>query len=388
MSGPVRILHVAEAFGGGLYEVVRTIAERHAAQGHAVAVAFARRPETPDDPRALINAAVRLYPLEWRRSSPVSQLRAAYKLREIARTFEPDVVHLHSSFAGIAGAFALSGRAPLVYTPHAFASRIAARRTTRLAYAAAERWIISRSDLVGAVSHSEAAEASALGAARIVTVPNGIPELDEPRPADARPSGGRALVAAGGRFVEQRRPVACARILSAVADEADVVWIGGAGRGDVPDAPEVLAASGVHVTGWLPREAALRTLASASAYLHWTAWDGSPITVLEAMALDVVVIASDIAPNRELVGPDQVCGDEIEAATLIRRVLRDREFSEKLLAAQRARRGAYSANAMAAGWLEVYRRAMAGGATVRASRRRRRRTATRTARLPPGDASP
>ncbi len=390
-SEQIRVLHVAEVFGSGVFQVVRTIAERHAAQGHAVAIAFGcRRPETPDDPRALIDDSVELHALDWRRSSPLSHMRAARRLRHIVRMFMPDVVHLHSSFAGVIGAFALAGRVPLVYTPHAFASRIAGRKSGRLAFAAAERWTISRSDLVGAVSRSEAAEAASLGATRVVTVPNGIAELDEPLPITGERTRGRAIVAAGGRLVEQRRPADCARILSAVADEAEVIWIGGGGRGDAPEAGTALEASGVRVTGWLPHEAAIEMLGSASAYLHWTAWDGSPLSVLEAMARDVVVVASDIPPNRELLGFEQVCRDEAEAVVLIRRVLRDGDFSRRLLATQRQRRGAHSANAMVARWLDVYRQVIAGESCFSANAwwRRRTRTATRKGRLPQTDASP
>ena len=66
-------------------------------------------------------------------------------------------------------------------------------------------------------------------------------------------------------------------------------------------------AAGIPLSDWLPRGELLDRIGSAGAYLHWTAWDGLPLSILEAMALDVVVVASDIPPNREILGPDAVC---------------------------------------------------------------------------------
>jgi glycosyltransferase involved in cell wall biosynthesis len=112
----------------------------------------------------------------------------------------------------------------------------------------------------------------------------------------------------------------------------------------------------VPVSGWLPRELVLRELERATAYLHWTAWDGLPLSVLEAMARDTVVVASDIGPNRELLGDRQVCAGEAEAVELLRAVLTDPPLGEALLADQRRRRSRYGAEAMVEGWLRLYGR--------------------------------
>jgi hypothetical protein len=72
------------------------------------------------------------------------------------------------------------------------------------------------------------------------------------------------------------------------------------------------------------------------------------------MAFDVVVVASDIPPLRELLGPDQLCASEPEATALLRRVLTDAAFRERLLADQRRRRAGGGAGRMTDGWRAVY----------------------------------
>ena len=59
---------------------------------------------------------------------------------------------------------------------------------------------------------------------------------------------------------------------------------------------------GIPVTGWLDRTAALERLSEATVLLNWSSKDSHPLAVLEAMAKDVLVVASDIDPNRELLG--------------------------------------------------------------------------------------
>jgi glycosyltransferase involved in cell wall biosynthesis len=218
---------------------------------------------------------------------------------------------------------------------------------------------------VAAVSESEARLARDVARARrVACVRNGIRELDDvdDRPSESASEGPPSVVAMG-RIAPQRRPEECARILSAVADTASVAWIGGGGPdGSDGSGMRALTEAGVEVSGWVDRNKAFAALASATAYLHWTAWDGQPLSVLEAMARDVVVVASDIEANRELLGGEQVCRDEAEAVALLRAVVTDPDHRERLLESQRARRHAYGAQRMVDEWLELYA-AVAGRAS-------------------------
>jgi glycosyltransferase involved in cell wall biosynthesis len=339
---------------------VRMIAEGGEREGGAHAIAYGRRPETPPDPRADISNDVELIALDWRRGSPRSHIAVTRTLVRLCDEWSPDVIHLHSSFAGLVGVLALRGRAPLVYTPHAFASEIAGTPwLRRMAFRSGERFIVRHADLVGAVSDSEATTARALGARRLVCVPNGIPELDFAEPgADGEPIPPplRPRVIAVGRVSAQRQPEASARILSAVADVADIAWIGAAADDGRASRAwnEALTSAGAAPTGWLPREAVLAEMRSSTAYLHWTAWDGLSVSLLEAMACDAVIVASDTAPSRDVLDSRQLCSSEDEAVRLLRRIATDRAFATGLLAVQHRRRVRHSAALMVQAWLQLY----------------------------------
>ena len=94
----------------------------------------------------------------------------------------------------------------------------------------------------------------------------------------------------------------------------------------------------------------------ATACLHWTAWDGQPLSILEAMANDVVVVARDIEATREMLGPQQIRGSEREAVSLLRQVLTDPALHRELLLSQRQLRDRYGAARMAADWRRAYAR--------------------------------
>ena len=262
------------------------------------------------------------------------------------RERRPDVVHLHSSFAGALGALAAGG-APRVYTPHGYAFARDPEGTGKIAaYRAVERFVARRCDVVAAVSEAEAALARRIGAPRVEVIPNGIPDLDDP-PVPAERS--TPVVAAVGRIEPARRPEASARILSAVAGQASVRWIG-----DGDDA--ALRAAGVAVTGWLPHRAALDEIGRATILLHFSEWDGAPLAVLEAMARDVLVIASDIPANRELLGDRQVFADERSAIEAIRAALGNPDLREAMLASQRTRAAGRGAALMAERYADLYAR--------------------------------
>jgi succinoglycan biosynthesis protein ExoA len=350
---PLRVLHVTESFASGVFGVVSTVAGEMAAKGHEVTIAYGRRPETPENVRDLVDPAVRLVELPWRTRALGEEVRAGLALRRLIAPMRPDVVHLHSSFAGMLGVLACPRAVPLVYSPHAYSFLTApAGSVPHRVYTAAERGIAKRVSVIGAVSNFEAEQARRIAPrARVAVVPNGIAELDAPAD-DRTPEGRDPMIIVVGRIGPQRNPAGTARILNRVRDVAAAVWVGAEpspGRDT-----EALRAAGVEITGWLSRAETTAYMRRAVALLHWSAWEGQSLAILEALAAGVPVVASDIPPNREVLGESQVFADEEAAAQTLRELVRDPALRARFLDNQSSRRGFYSAARMTDQWLELY----------------------------------
>lgn len=360
----MRILEVSESFATGTMEIICAIAAGAVEHGHQLAIAYGKRPETPADLRAHVPGEVELIELPWTGRTVGNQLRTVPALRRICRRFRPDVIHLHSSFAGLLGALSIARLAPSIYTPHGYSFLGAKSDATRAAYRLAERFVARRVTVLGAVSESEARQARDVGARSVVVVPNGIADLDPDRLSLERrpPPRARPLVVSMGRIVPQRQPHATARILRAVSDLADTLWIGGPGV-DTSREHDVRAA-GIEVTGWIDREPAMEQLSEATVFLNWSAWDSHPLTVLEAMAFDVLVVASDIEANRDLIGANQVAAGEEGAIELLRAALTDPDRRNQMLAEQHRRRTAFGRERMVSDWLGLYAQLASGDAAA------------------------
>ena len=131
-AGRLRVLHVSEVQWGGVVTLLRHFTAEQVAAAHEVHVlAPDRLPTLP---------GVRHHRWSLERGRPATYPPSVRELRRLVSELRPDVVHLHSFFAGLLGRLpALSGTSgvPVVYQPHAwstdlFASAAASRLVTVL----------------------------------------------------------------------------------------------------------------------------------------------------------------------------------------------------------------------------------------------------------------
>ncbi len=106
-----------------------------------------------------------------------------------------------------------------------------------------------------------------------------------------------------GRVAPQKDPQFLAEVIARVnAQRRGIrwVWVGdGDGRHRKP-----LEEQRVEITGWLPRRQVLARLQKADLYVHTAAWEGNPMSLLEAAALGVPTVARSIPALTSLGYPD------------------------------------------------------------------------------------
>ena len=148
----MRVLHVSEVAGGGVLRLLEDYTHDQRRRGMEVHTAWpARRLELE---------GVTHHRWAANRRRPWAAPRYARQLRAIVDEVRPDVVHLHSFFAGVFGRLpgAIPAGVPVIYQPHSWAFDAVPAVLTP-AVAGFERWAAGHTDLVLTNCEDEIAEA-------------------------------------------------------------------------------------------------------------------------------------------------------------------------------------------------------------------------------------
>ena len=339
-----RALHVCESTLGGIGIFIRDLAFDQVARGWQPAVAV---PESGPLLDELVAGGVRVF--RWNATAqpgPTVPREVAW-LARIAGSFGPDVLHLHSSKAGLAGRLLSRRRIPTVMQPHSwsfFAKTGRVRDATLRWERLGARW----ADVVLCVSEDERRLGIAEGVrAEFRVLPNGIPLDSFPPPAPGDRAAARARLGLGeepiaicvGRLHRQKNQAALLDAWPAVrsaAPGARLVLLG-----DGPDRAELEARAvhGVELHGQTDDVRAW--LAAASLVVQPSRWEGMSLSLLEALAAGRSVVVTDVPGMSEVVvggvGAVVPPGDPDALASAVARRLNDPSLADREGAAGRAR---------------------------------------------------
>ena len=235
---------------------------------------------------------------------PFDDFQATRDLRVLIRTLKPDVVHGHSSKAGLLARIAsrLEG-VPSVYTAHGWPFTPEASPTRRTASWAGEAVGAIAGTRTICLNETEAAlarRAHLPKAARIDIVANGLGDSDVR--GDSFTGTIRLLMAA--RFAA---PKAQLELLHGLAATRGIAWtMTFAGDGPLRAACERFVAESsigdrVRFLGNVDDVAAL--LETTDVLVLWSGHEGQPMSVMEAMRAQVPVLSNELPGVREMLGP-------------------------------------------------------------------------------------
>jgi glycosyltransferase involved in cell wall biosynthesis len=314
--------------------------------------------------RAAEEAGVRFIPLRHvrRAISPWRDLAGFLELVRLLRRERPDIVHANSSKAGILGrlAAAATGVPIRIFTVHGWAFAAHAGLASRF-YKWADRVVRPLTTVTVCVSEHERSAGIRAGTCsreRTVVIQNAVSSADVPR---ARHERTPPLFVSVGRLQAPKDFFTLARAfarLPAGSYEALIV-------GDGPDRSALEAElrrleleDRVRLTG--ERDDVPLLLARADVFVLASASEGLPVSVLEAMAAELPVVASRVGGVPELVvegltGFLVPPGNAAALADALQPLLDDQGLRRHLGAAGRVRAETrFNLNAFRRAHLELY----------------------------------
>jgi len=364
--------------GGGVEKVVSEICWGLARRGHTVEALGLR---TCLAPRDEIDRGVNIRRVPALDLTGLIGVQFAFSVHVLPalvrsiRNFRPDVIHAHNLFFRTTEAAALASvffRTPLVTTLHLAAmdtGPLAMKALMGLYNSTVGRFIIRRSDQTIAVSAAVAEHARAVGGTTqpITVVHNGV-NTQLFRPGGTQPNG-RPTVLFVGRLVHNKGPQTLIEAVPRVLRSHPNCVFLLAGIGPLRQALESRArkmgvSEAVEFLG--VRDDVPQLMRRSSVFVRPSSLEGLPLTVLEAMASGLPVVATPVGGTPELI-EDGRCGylfpigDHDALAHYITRLLDDSDSAVEMgLYGRRTVEDVYTWDRTVERTEEVYRKAISG----------------------------
>jgi len=284
---------------------------------------------------------------------PLNDWRARRALRRIFQRIRPDVVHTHSSKAGIVGRAAATqaGVAVIVHTIHGMSYNRTQPAAIRWLYRLLERRAARHTTSFVSVADAMTEQAVAGGMAprdRFVTIRSGMETDDYAPSAAGRTKCRRAWGVAEddivvGTVARLFKNKGYEDIIAAMPEAVRrqprlrFVWIGGgAHRGRYERNLERIGMRDrVHMTGLIAPSDVADHLNGFDMLLHASRWEGLPRAVVQALLTEVPAVSFDNDGAPEVVIPGETgllvkLGDTLELAESIVKLAADADLRREL----------------------------------------------------------
>jgi glycosyltransferase involved in cell wall biosynthesis len=292
---------------------------------------------------------------------PAQDLLALREFLSLLARWSPDLIHAHSSKAGLIARIAARLRGiPAIYTAHGWGFSHGVSPLRKGLVLPMELVAARLSERILPVSHYDrdlAIRYRVAPAERMQVIHNGIPDHPE------RAVPGEATVAnvvMVARFAQQKDHALLLRALARVRAPFRLKLVG-----DGPLLPQ--ARSLAHEHGLADRVEFLgaradvpQVLASCHVFVLTSLWEGFPISILEGMRAGLPIVASDVGGVREAVADDETGylvarGDEATLRDRLESLLLDAELRQRMgLAARRRFEGEFTVDHMIRQLEQVY----------------------------------
>ena len=341
-----------------------------------------------DDDARRLGVPLQFVPSLTRPVRPDRDLAALLALARIFRRERPDIVHTHSSKAGILGRLAarLASVPRVVHTIHGYGFNASRGWLQYRTFLALERLAARLTDRFIAVSRANLEEGVALGLFtrdRVSLIRSGV-ALREFESAshdtglEARRNGLRRelglpenalLVGMVACLKPQKSPLTFVEVAARVARDVPDATFVVAGDGELRAAVERRAGElhlggRLRLLGW--RRDVPKVMAALDVLLHTSLWEGLPRVLPEAIAAGVPIVATSVGGTSDILkdgrtGIVRAPGDVEGLAAGVKRLLLDRGFARSLTEQARSVLGEFDIDEMVRAQERLYLSLIEGG---------------------------
>lgn len=297
-----KVLHIVESFGSGVFSFLVDLVNG-TDEEFDITIAYGIREETLENFREYFNNNIKFIKVEnfTRSINPKKDFKALNEIRKILKEEKPDIVHLHSSKAGILGRLAVNGnKIKTFYNPHGFSFlKKDDSKLKRMIYWTIEKVIafLNKKCTIVGCSNGEYEEAKKLNK-NSICINNGIDinklrnETKDIQEKDIDYNDTKICTV--GRIGYQKNPEMFNEIAKAFP-KLKFTWIG---EGDLRNK---LTSPNISITGWKERKEVLQILNNNDIFILTSLWEGLPISLLEAMYMKKICIVSNCIGNRDVI---------------------------------------------------------------------------------------
>ncbi|WP_316634771.1 glycosyltransferase [uncultured Flavobacterium sp.] len=300
----MRVVHVVEALEGGVYTYFKDLStffgNKEVNKNVETTVIYSgnRKGIDPSRIKSDFSDGITLIHINMvREIVPFQDLKSVFKLKKELKKIDPDIIHLHSSKAGVLGriaCFFLFKKKKVFYTPHGYAFlRTDISNPSKKLYSAIEKnFQRFFGGTIVACGDTEFEIAQKIGPSELIR--NGV-DIPEIRQHYLPHQNTKLTVGIAGRITAARNPELFNKIALRFPDY-NFVWIGDG------ELNHLITAPNIQITGWiLDKNIVFKALNSIDIYLQTSLWEGLPIAVLEAMVLEKPIISTNIIGNKDVV---------------------------------------------------------------------------------------
>ncbi len=331
----MRILHIIEPLRSGILTALEILVEHTPQIQHSIAYDVARSEDSAYLQKLFPTAT--LIPISLARTPSAGKYFSSFTtLVSLLKNSSFDLVHCHSSMAGVWGRLAaFYCGVPTFYTPHSFAflrTDINAVRKTAFWMAEFLLCSLTRTILACGQEEYENAQKLLMGKSRAKLLKNSLDLTPLSSLQEESHLNAHLRVGTSGRLSPQKGPELFSALSKALQQNMEWLWIGASEE-------SVMLPPYVQRTGWISREDGLQLIANLDIYVQTSRWEGLSYALLEAMALGKAVVVADIPSNADVIQhgiTGFICATEKEYIDTLTTLQRDPNLRERVgKAAQR-----------------------------------------------------